>query len=141
MYLIFDHIGRVTQQVETSDPGYAKVLVANGLRFVKRGSGLHDTYVDLADPERPVERMRPILEDDFDKTELVLSEIATHTGLPACTIMITGPSQNGAYEHKGGDLKLRFLLPGVYTVAFEPFPYQRREISFQVSAQTEETQS
>lgn len=131
MLLIYNDIGRIGQMVESSDPAYPARLAKDGVRFIQRGTGMHDTYVDMSGPVA-FERMRPQLAAGFDKTVLAPLEVATFPSVPACQVAISGPTGSNSVEHKGGPLQIRFLLPGTYVVAFEPFPYQRVEAEFRV---------
>lgn len=88
------------------------------------GEGLPEThYVEFVGEARaPVLRVRPPLEQSFDKTEIAVREPATIADLPAATVTFEGPVR-GRYEHPGGaGLMVGWTVPGTYTVTVEAFP-------------------
>ena len=92
-------------------------------RKVLRGAGRAEShYVEFVGESRvPVLRVRPELEQGFDKTVIAVREPATLADLPAAKVTFDGPVK-GAHQHPGGDLVVGWTVPGTYTVCVEAFP-------------------
>lgn len=80
-----------------------------------------DDYVDLSGT-RPRLLKRPVWAGDFNPAPVLPKQEAVMAAVPACSVAITGPV-TANHAHPGGDLKVGFTLPGVYTISFEAFPY------------------
>lgn len=120
--------------VEYDDNGH--ILVSGGmpeedfrntLQYTQRkllmGAGHPAThYVEFVGESRiPVLRVRPELEQGFDKTVIAVREPATLADLPAAKVTFDGPVK-GAHQHPGGDLVVGWTVPGTYAVCVEAFP-------------------
>jgi hypothetical protein len=92
-------------------------------RKLLMGNGHPDThYVEFVGESRaPVLRVRPQLEQSFDKAEIAVREPATMVGLPPASVTFDGPVK-GRHAHEGGDLVVGWTVPGTYTVCVEAFP-------------------
>lgn len=90
---------------------------------ILQGKGLPEThYVEFVGEVRaPVLRVRPALEQSFDKTEIGVREPATISDLAPAAVTFDGPVK-GRHTHEGGDLVVGWTVPGTYTVCVEAFP-------------------
>lgn len=135
MIIIYNEAdGRVTQVISQQNAELIAHLESEGVAFYVLGSDPTDLYMDLKGAE-PRPALRPELGDIFPSLNLGPDEVTTARDIPACSVAVTGPVQQGFFEHPGGDLQIRFLIPGEYLIGLEPFPFRRREFKFIVRSE------
>lgn len=135
-FVDYDPSGRII-----ADGGMSERDVAAARQFRLQpfllGVGKPEThYIEFVGEARaPVLRVRPQLEQSFDKTEIGVREPATISDLAPATVTFDGRVK-GRHAHEGGDLVVGWTVPGTYTVRIEAFPYLPAEFKLTVGDAT-----
>jgi hypothetical protein len=130
----YDDTGRITGFGGMPEEDLRNTLLYTQ-RKVVRGVGKPEThYVEFVGEARaPVLRVRPALEQRFDKSEIGVREPATISDLAPAAVTFDGPVK-GAHQHPGGDLVVGWTVPGIYVVTVEAFPFLPTEYTLTVGA-------
>lgn len=120
LFLYKPETGEITQTLDFAAPARIAELRGQGWGVLEFCNDPMQNYVDVADP---VLRKRPVLDQAPSRASVAILEETVIPSVPASTLEVVGPT-SGTIAHPGGDLRLRFALPGAYTVRCDAYPYR-----------------
>jgi hypothetical protein len=124
--------GEISQMMDFATADRIAQMKAQGVGVLEVGNSPLDNYVDLSKPATPVLTMRPTIDAVPSVPNPVILQETVLPSVPAGDYAVTGPS-NSTITHPGGNLSLKFGLPGTYVIRFNKFPYRYTEWTIAVS--------
>lgn len=123
IFLYKPETGEIRQIMDFATSDRIEAMRADGYGVLELSSDPMQNYIDVTDPENPVLRKRPVLEQVPSATEVAILDKIVIPAVPACRLDVVGP-MSGTIDHPGGDLTLQFALPGSYEIRCDPYPYR-----------------
>lgn len=124
--------GEINQMMDFATKDRIDQMRAQGMGVLEVGNSPLDNYIDLSSGSTPILTKRPTIDGVPSITNPVILQETVIPALPAGDYTVTGPT-NSTIKHPGGDLTLKFGLPGAYVIRFDKFPYRYTEWTIAVN--------